>query len=136
MTPEERKRKYGKNGIKNGMYGKTHTDEVKQKLSEINKNKKGTFTGKTHTKETREKLSNHAKNKTGDKNPFYGKTHTKEAKEKMSKYHSGKTPVNCRKVKIHDDIYNSLTEAGRTLNVSTATIVYRLKSPNYDYNYL
>ena len=31
MTPEERKQKYGKVGERNGMYGKTHTDEVRKK---------------------------------------------------------------------------------------------------------
>jgi group I intron endonuclease len=37
MAPEERKQKYGNCGERNGMYGKTHTDEVRKKLSEINK---------------------------------------------------------------------------------------------------
>jgi group I intron endonuclease len=37
MTPEERREKYGKFGVRNGMYGKTHTEDVRKKLSEINK---------------------------------------------------------------------------------------------------
>ena len=32
MTPEERKKIYGSPGHLNGMYGKTHTDEVKKKM--------------------------------------------------------------------------------------------------------
>ena len=37
LSSEERKEKYGKNGEKNGMYGKTHTEEARKKLSEIRK---------------------------------------------------------------------------------------------------
>jgi group I intron endonuclease len=50
-------------GEKNGMYGKTHSDEYKKYLSE---------------------------NMKGEKNPFYGKTHTEETKEKISKSNKGR----------------------------------------------
>ena len=50
-------------GEKNGMYGKTHSDEYKKYLSE---------------------------NMKGEKNHFYGKVHTDEVKEKISKANKGK----------------------------------------------
>lgn len=49
-------------------YGRKNSDEVKQKMSELAKerfkNKPGTFKGKTHSEETRKKLSNNMKGKT------------------------------------------------------------------------
>lgn len=50
-------------GKKNGMYGKTHSDECKKYLSE---------------------------NMKGEKNPFYGKTHSEEIKKKISEANKGK----------------------------------------------
>ena len=46
----------------------------------------------------------------------------------------GKKPVNMKKVKINNVVYESVTEASRQINVSPATIIYRIKSKNY-YNY-
>lgn len=40
MSEDEKRIKYGNFGIKNGMYGKTHTDESKRMISEKNKGKK------------------------------------------------------------------------------------------------
>ena len=49
-------------------YGRKHSDEVKQKMSQIAKkrfeNNAGTFKGRTHSEETRKKLSNNMKGKT------------------------------------------------------------------------
>lgn len=66
-----------------GALGYKHTNETKQKMSEI---RSGTHTGannhffgKTHTKETKDKISqSHAGKYDGEKNPFFGKTHTPE----------------------------------------------------------
>lgn len=59
---ENHKEKIGKSvsGDKNGMFGKTHTNRVK------------------------EILSNLAKDKVGDKNPMFSKKHSEEAKKKIS----------------------------------------------------
>jgi len=64
-------------GKNNPMYGKTHTDEVKKKLSDIGKTKVGklnNFYGKKHTEKTKEIIRQHAKNRIGDKNPMYGRS--------------------------------------------------------------
>lgn len=40
MSEEEKQLKYGNVGIKNGMYGKTHSEKTKQMISEKNKGRK------------------------------------------------------------------------------------------------
>jgi len=133
MTPEERSQKYGKSGEKNGMYGKTHTEEVKKKLSEINKGK--TYCkGKKTSEETKQKLSEIAKLRIGDKNPFFGKHHSEETIQKIKEKNKGRLPPNTIKVSIDGICYNSITEASRELNKPTPTILWRLNSKNPKFN--
>ena len=61
-------------GENNGMFGKIHSEETKQKMSEAHK-------GKTLSEETKQKMS--AVNK--------GKTHSEEARQKISEARKGKT---------------------------------------------
>jgi len=83
-----RERRKGEN---NSFYNKHHTEEVKQKLSEINLGEKHPFYGKHHTEETRQKQSvTHA----GEKNPFYNKHHTEDSRKKMSKSKKGERNPN------------------------------------------
>jgi len=44
-------------GVKNPMYGKTHTDEVKKRISELTKGVKNPMYGKTHTDEVKKRIS-------------------------------------------------------------------------------
>ena len=67
-------------GTNNPMFGRTHTDEVKAKLSKISK-------GKVISEEQKVQQS---KAMSGKNNPMFGKTHSKEAKAKISKTHKGK----------------------------------------------
>lgn len=60
-------RGFGCFGEKNGMYGKTHSEETKQKISNSRKNKL-----------------------IGVDNPFYGKHHSEETKRKISEIHKGR----------------------------------------------
>lgn len=145
LSKEEKILKYGNRGNKNGMYGKHHTNESKLKMSEnhkgiepYNKNKKyEVYMGEEKAKEVKQKLSDIAKLRTGDKNPFYGKHHSNETKEKLKKINLGKKPVNCKKVEIDGVIYESVTEASRQLGVCPATIIYRIKSKNFEeYKYV
>ena len=66
-------------GEKNSFFGKTHTDEVKNFLKQINK-------GKILTKEHK---SNISKSLIGEQHPFFGKNHTKESISKISTSMSG-----------------------------------------------
>lgn len=130
MTSEERKIKYGKFGEKNGMYGKTHTEEVRKKISELKK-------GNTYCKgiklseEVKQKMSEARKGKfTGSNNPFYGKKHPPEIIEKIRQKNLGRKPKNTIKIIIDDIEYESITEAARQLNMVSTTVLWRLKSKN------
>lgn len=145
MTKEERIDRFARKGAKNGMYGKTHSEEVKRNLSVLNKGNIPVNKGKSlesslgtfKANEIRSKLSNYAKLRTGDKNPFYGKKHTEETKEYLRKVNLGKKPINMKKVLIDNTIFESLTEASRQLKVVPATILYRIRSKNFpNYKYL
>ena len=133
LTPEKRKEIFGqKIGEKNGMYGRTHTDEVKKRSSEIHKG--NTYCkGKKASDETRHKLSIVASQRIGDANPFYGKHHSEETKQKLREAKTGTVPTNTRYVIVDGISYVSVTEAGRQIGVCTATIIHRIKSPNLKY---
>lgn len=134
MSAEERKEKYGKNGEKNGMYGKTHTEEARKKFSEVHKG--NTYTkGKKASEETRQKLSEIRKNKRmGKENSFFGKRHTEETKQKIREKNKGNIPPTAKEVIIDDIKYLSIAEAGRQLGICTTTILWRLNSKNPKFN--
>ncbi len=137
LTKEEKSKKDGQAGKKNGMYGKTHTKEARQKFSIIHKNNKYRL-GKKASLETKKKFSKIASERIGKKNPFCGRKHSLETKQKIREKKLGNLPTNSRKVKIEDKIYNSLAEASRHYNVCTGTIFHRIKSSNpkyINYNY-
>ena len=137
MSKEERQKKWGQPGEKNGMYGRTLTDEAKQKLLIINKGNTYTL-GLKMSAEQRKRMSEARKGKnTGENNPFFGKHHSEETLKKIqetkqkniAKY--GRTlPKNTREILIDGKTYISASEAGRQLNVCTATILHRIKSLN------
>lgn len=88
---------FGKRGAETNFYGKTHTEEVKQRFSKLQKerfaNKENhPFYGKSHSDEAKEKMS---KTKSeifiGEGNPFYGKYHSDESKKKISEAKKGKS---------------------------------------------
>lgn len=134
MTENEKKEKYGRPGDKNPMYGRTHTEEVRQKLSDFHKGNKHAL-GIKWTDEQKKKLSQVASLRIGEKNPFYGKAHLEETKKYLSEKNKGKLPPNLRPVIINKKEYISVTEAARQLNVCPATIIYRIKKGQYKYKY-
>jgi group I intron endonuclease len=75
-------------GEKNGMFGKKHTEEAKQKQKEAS-------LGKHHSDETRRKMS---ESKTGENNRMYGKNHSDETKKKISDALKNENHPNARKV--------------------------------------
>ena len=136
MSKEERQERWGQSGEKNGMYGRTHTDEVKRLYSDIHKGNTYNL-GRKASQETKDKMSVIASERLGEKNPFFGKKHSEETKQKVretkqkniAKY--GRTlPTHTREILIDGKTYISASEAGRQLNVCTATILHRIKSPN------
>lgn len=84
LSSEERKQKYGKCGERNGMYGKTHTDEIRKKLSDTHKG--NTYrNGKKASDETRQKMSENAKLKLGEKIHFMENIIQKKQYKKLRK---------------------------------------------------
>lgn len=80
-------------GNRNGMYGKTHSEESRKKISDkrkksSNNNYKGERNGMF--------------GRVGKSNPFFGKSHSPESLEKMSKAKKGKT---------YEEIYGSVEKA-------------------------
>jgi group I intron endonuclease len=112
------------------MYGKIHTDEVRKKISEINKGRQSHNKGKKLSDKTKQKISEAAKLKTGEKNAFYGKNHSEESIQKIKEKNKGRLPPNTTKISIDGNIYISMTEASRQLNIPTPTILWRIKSKN------
>jgi group I intron endonuclease len=88
-------------GDKNPMYGKTHTYEVKEMLSEINKHPK--------TEDTKNKISISLK----------------------EYYNNGNKPTNTKKIFINGDVYNGYTEASNATGLTISQIRTRLKSEKY-----
>lgn len=88
FTKEWYSQSYQSSGERNGMFGKNHSEKVKEHFSKTRKGHtnrpKGSY---NHSKETKEKIS---KTMQGGNNPFYGKTHSQETKEQMSANRKGK----------------------------------------------
>lgn len=92
-----------KTGEKNPMWGKSHTDKSKQKMSKYHKeNNVRYWLGKKRSDEFNEKRRELALNFrhtdeykqsiSGEGNPFYGCKHTEESKRKISEARKSKTP--------------------------------------------
>lgn len=89
--------KIASSGSNNNMFGKVHTIEAKNKIS--NKNR-----GKKHSIEFREIRS---KLYQGYNNPFFGKKHSNETKKLISKIHLGKTISKETRQKLSNTISGS-----------------------------
>lgn len=138
LTSEEKKRVFGRPGEKNGMFGKTHSQEAKQAVSNANKGVTRR-SGFTLSDSHRQQISDHAKTRVGELNPFYGKSHSEETKKKIAEAKKAQAilPPNTRKVKIDEVIYESVTDAARKLSISPALVIYRIKSDKYlGYSYI
>lgn len=113
-------------GYNNKLGGSTgkHTEETKQKLSEILK-------GRSHTKETKQKMSNSRKR---ENNNFFGKTHSEEAKQKMSESRKGK-PAHNKGKPASDEAKQKMSEAkkGRKLSEETKQKVSNAFKKQYIY---
>ena len=105
-------------GEQNPFYGKTHTNEAREKMSIASSNK-------TMSIESRKKISKALK---GEKSPMYGKKKSDEVKEKISNSRKGKLVGgdNPWAVKIiclsTNEIFNSITEASKKYNVQVSNI--------------
>lgn len=134
------------------------TDDTRNKMSKNTLGKNNPFYGKTHTKETKELLSECAPKRTGEKNSFYGREHSKEALDKMKKsydklketgwtnpqkgilktkehnYNNMIAQPHRIEIEVDGVRYSSVSECHRALNLHRHTITKRLdddRFPNY-----
>jgi group I intron endonuclease len=84
MTKEERQERWGQSGEKNGMYGRTHTDEVKRLYSEMHKGNTYRL-GKKASQETKEKMSVIASERLGEKTLFSENIIAKKLNKRLEK---------------------------------------------------
>jgi len=108
-------------GPDNHFYGKKHTEETRQKISEAHK---GRYIGREVSEETKKKIS---QAKTGPHHPFAGKPllHALENAKK----------ANMKKVHQYlDDVFicefDSVKEAAESVNRNSSSITYCLKGRN------
>lgn len=89
LSPKERKIKYSRPGRKNGMFGKTHSQEIKDLISK--KHKGNTYNlGRVRSIEFKEKISKAMKgNLVGAKNPFFNKHHSEKTKQLLRESNGG-----------------------------------------------
>lgn len=130
LGPEAVRRMHSQPGNRNGMYGRTHSPEVRELLSMINRGRESPMKGKRLSTERRERLSEIASGRLGEKNSFYGKTHSEETKAVLREKNKGKLPPNTEPVEINGIQYISATSASRILGIHVTTILHRIKSPN------
>lgn len=118
-------------GKNNPMYGKHHSKETKQKISNSRKDKyygkNNHFYGKHHTKETRKILSEKAmgrtspmKGKTGELASCYGRSHSSDEKEKIQLSQPTRKSVYCIEL---DKSFPSLSSAEKYMK-KTYNIVF------------
>lgn len=132
MSAAERKLVHGNPGASNGMFGKSHTDEAKKKISDANIGKVRRIGFKLSPEQIKA-LSDCAKLRTGEKNPFFGKTHSQETKKILSEARKGKTPANAKPICINGTTYSSYHDASSKLDIPVVTIRWRVLSENPKY---
>ena len=100
-------------GDKNPMYGKTHTEEARKKISEAHKGKPGHPT----TEETKELI----------RKANIGKPKSEETKKKISKAAMGRTAYNKNLQPVYcvelNRIFDAPSDAGKELNIRSSNII-------------
>lgn len=141
FSDEERLARWSRPGSENGMYGKTHTESARKKISQANKGMSWTK-GIPKSEEHCRKLSEHAKTRTAERNPFYGKKHTKALKKHLSKVAkervaAGILPSNTLQVKVGKRKFRSAAFAAKEIGCAAATILNRVRSDKFpDYSFI
>lgn len=147
-NPEEalKRRSAAAKGERNPMFGKTHTPEVRERLSKFFKGRPNPSARHPLSEETKRKLSisKRLNPLLGPKNPFYGKKHPPELLEHIRQKHIARYKKNAELgiphaqaagIEIDGVEYISQTAAAKALGVCNALITYRLKRPEKYPNY-
>lgn len=132
MTKDERKARFGKAGEANGMFGRTHSKEVRERISELNRGRRPHNLGVPTPEDikARQRDSASGRVRTGERNPFYGKTHTQEVRRKIAEKAKGRKPYNALACTVNGVEYNSFKEASVAIGVPVVTIRHRCNNDN------
>jgi len=110
-------------GEKNNFFGKTHSEEAKQKLSESGKERigeKNGFFGKTHSEEAKQKIGESSKERIGEKNHFFGKKHSEESIHRMTYAQRNRKNVRGYVYREKEKKYETrITVRGKTKQIGT-----------------
>ena len=119
---EETKQKIGKANSQS-LKGKTHSTEWSQIMSEKFSGQGNPFYGKHHTEETKQKISQNRKGKLiGQNHPFYGKHHTKDSLQKISEHRQGKggKRILCLNT---NEVFECMMDAARWCGLKTSASI-------------
>ena len=133
LSSYDKKLLFSKPGSKNGMYGKTHSEEARKKMSEVNKGNKYCL-GLKRSEDQRRKMSELAKKRVGSLNPFFGRSHSEKTKKILAEKNKGTLPPNCKKVSVKGEVFISAKEASRKLGICASLLTYRVRSGKQKYS--
>ena len=137
MGEDARRQKWGRPGEDNPMFGKTHGEEARQKISQTHSTGEAAerLASYKQTDNYRTAMSDAASRRVGEKNTFFGKSHSEESKERIRQAKLGQQPSNAMKVSVNGITYSSVREACDSVGISYPTMVKRLKGddPNYSF---
>lgn len=141
LSVEEKKKLFGLKGIRNGMYGKNHTEQARALMTAAVRSRDYShLKGIPKSAETKQKLAEAAKRRVASedyRNPFAGKTHSAETLQRCSEVNLGRKPPNRRKIRVGKKTYDSLKDCARDLDVVVGTVWHRLGSVNFpEYTYV
>ncbi len=130
MTVEQRqKMSETRRGEDNGFFGKTHTDDAKERMSKKRAGKyigkDNSFFGKTHTEEAKKKMGEWER-PTGPAHPNYGKAMNDETRAKISAAKSGKPNYKLRGVPLLDETRAKISKSKKESGVHAGA-----KNPMY-----
>lgn len=133
LTKEQRQEKWGRLGCLNGMYGKIHSIQTKEKCSLVNRGNSHRLGKKLTDEAARTRLSEIAKQRTGPKNSFFGKHHSDETKLKLSKANKGRPSPLAMHIIVDGIEYCNRTIAAEVTGIKASTLWYRCNSKNKKY---
>lgn len=135
LSKEDKKRIYGKTGSSNPMFGKTHSEQARKRISEMHKGhsyNKGIKLSQSHIEKIRERQ----KLRVGEKNSFYNKRHSEKTKALLRSINLGKINPNGKQVYAGGIMFRSQCDAAKHYKIGVPLVAYRVKSKHFKDWYL